>query len=120
MKMKDFKQILNAIQAQQKLQSNYIEDKELIRNNNNDMNTVFAQSSDTVNEMESKKKNLAEQNVKLDEEIRTRNQELSILIHETESNLEYKMKINALATVAVTYALIAVTVPLLIKFFGAE
>lgn len=36
----------------------------------------------------------------------------------TESNLEYKMKVNSLATVVLTYALIAVTLPLILKAFG--
>ena len=35
----------------------------------------------------------------------------------TGSNLEYKMKVNTLATVVLTYALIAVTIPLILRVF---
>lgn len=118
MKMKDFKQILNAIQAQQaQMNEGRInsEGSESISRN-----VVLAQSKDKLEEVKRKKKLLQEQNEKLEEEIQSRNQELSKLIHDTGSNLEYKMKLNALATVAVTYALIAVTVPLFLKFFSGE
>jgi hypothetical protein len=39
------------------------------------------------------------------------------IISLTESNLEYKMKINAITTVAATYALIAITLPFIVRFF---
>src|ERR1700761_6522155 len=35
------------------------------------------------------------------------------IISSTESNLEYKMKVNSLMTVVTTYALIAITLPLI-------
>lgn len=35
----------------------------------------------------------------------------------TESNLEYKMKVNSIATVAATYALIAITLPIIVRLF---
>jgi hypothetical protein len=35
----------------------------------------------------------------------------------TESNLEYKMKINAITTVAAIYALIAITLPIILRLF---
>ena len=117
MKMKEFKNIvLSSIQAQQLSSSGYM--AEGIGKSSN--NSVLAQSSEELGEIEKKRQILEEQHAKLGEEIRKRDQELSNLIHETGSNLEYKMKINALATVAVIYASIAVTIPLLIKFFGAE
>lgn len=118
MKMKDFKQILNTIQAQQaQLNGGSLNNE---GNESISRNVVLAQSRDKLEEVKRKKKLLQEQNEKLEEEIRSRNQELSKLIHDTGSNLEYKMKLNALATVAVTYALIAVTVPLFLKFFSGE
>ncbi|XP_054159545.1 mitochondrial potassium channel-like [Oppia nitens] len=39
-------------------------------------------------------------------------------IANTESNLEYKMKVNSLTTVVVTYALIAITLPIIIRVFS--
>lgn len=117
MKMKPLKQALTLIQTQQQLLNDVpvIDRNESTRNTN--VNTVLAQSQ---NETKEKNDTLNEQNIKIEEEIRTGKQELSNLICETGSNLEYKMKLNALATVAVTYGLIAVTVPLLVKFFGTE
>lgn len=44
--------------------------------------------------------------------------QIESLIQTTESNLEFKMKMNALATVAALYALFAFTVPLILKFIG--
>ncbi|CAG2106755.1 unnamed protein product [Medioppia subpectinata] len=40
------------------------------------------------------------------------------IITNTESNLEYKMKVNSLTTVVATYALIAITLPIIIRFLG--
>jgi hypothetical protein len=40
------------------------------------------------------------------------------LLSNTESNLEYKMKVNSLTTVVLTYALIAISVPILMRIFG--
>ena len=40
------------------------------------------------------------------------------IISSTESNLEYKMKVNSLMTVVTTYALIAITLPLILRAFS--
>lgn len=113
--MRDVNKFLNAIRTQQDI----ISSNAVIEGPNN-TNIVMAQSNDQMEKLKTEKELMEEQKIKLGEEILKRNTELSNLIHETESNLEYKMKINSLATVAITYALIAVTVPLLIKFFGVD
>lgn len=43
--------------------------------------------------------------------------EIVEVINTTESNLEYKMKINSLATIAALYSLLALTVPFILKLF---
>lgn len=44
--------------------------------------------------------------------------ELQPMLDRTEQNLEWKMKINSLATVVSIYALFAITVPILYSLFG--
>ena len=84
MKMKDFKQILNVIQAQQAQLNGGSMNSE--GSESISRNVVLAQSRDKLEEVKRKKKLLQEQNEKLEEEIRSRNQELSKLIHDTGSN----------------------------------
>lgn len=46
--------------------------------------------------------------------------ELVSMLDRTERNLEWKMKINSVATVASLYALFAITFPILCSFFGGN
>lgn len=46
--------------------------------------------------------------------------ELQPMLDRTEQNLEWKMKINSLATVASLYALFAITFPILYSLFGGS
>lgn len=44
--------------------------------------------------------------------------QIANLLSDTESNLEYKMKLNSLATVVATYSLIAITIPVILKLLS--
>lgn len=100
MKRNDFKKIIDAIetstQSQELLVKKVIEDVKEVT----PTSTSSESSSDTIQAKED-----------LESQIQS-------LIQTTESNLEFKMKMNALTTVTVLYALIAITVPLIFKFIG--
>ena len=100
MKRNDFKKILEAIetsnQSQELLVKRVIEDAKEVsyappQEHKIEAQTVNAESLET---------------------------QIESLIQTTENNLEFKMKMNALTTVTVLYALIAVTLPLIMKLTG--
>ena len=46
--------------------------------------------------------------------------EITALLERTERSLEWKMKVQTLATVTGVYALLAITIPILLSIFGGE
>lgn len=94
LKMRDVRQLVKIIETQNLV-------------NSKPETTVLTSTSDNV-----KSYQVAQSQT---EPFQNENQIVQI-ITTTESNLEYKMKINSLTTVIATYALLAVTLPIIIKF----
>jgi len=107
MKRSDFKKILEAIETQEILVMKAIEDaKDVSSSANEDQSSP---ASDKENQSQGQSITTVSEDFE---------SQLQSLIQTTENNLEFKMKMNALTTVAVLYALIAVTMPILFKLTG--
>ena len=123
LKMKDFKKILAAIQEQQRLQSQ--QHSELIMHQEHlKPSASIATTSNSSSQYEEDFSVTSEQSQKTEEliqrlqESQKLNSELSDLIEASKTSIEYKMKVNALMTVVITYGLIAISLPIIFKFLG--
>ena len=104
MKRSDFKRILEAIESSSQNQQQLVE-------------KVLQDVKETTTPLPSESQEEETNQVNSCHKESLENQ-IESLIQTTESNLEFKMKMNALTSVAVLYALIAVTLPLIMKFIS--
>ncbi|RWS21405.1 hypothetical protein B4U80_06460 [Leptotrombidium deliense] len=100
LKMKDFKQLVKAIETKNVSLTSVVEDEQFTDKE------IQVATLDVTGAKVLIQENLEESNKKIEE-----------IMLNAETNLEYRMKINAIVTVVMTYALIAVTIPLIMKFF---
>ncbi|RWS16201.1 coiled-coil domain-containing protein 51-like isoform X1 [Dinothrombium tinctorium] len=107
LKMKDFKQLVKAIETKNSTTS---EVADQLRND-------IVRSLPTVDRgTQVEALDVKGAKVLLQENLEKSSIKVAEILSVAESNLEYKMKMNAIVTVVTTYALIAITLPLIIKF----
>lgn len=121
LKMKDFKKILDTIQVQQQQLQTVAQTEAGSADTKEFVSHLRALSQKTVDNHHQKTSEVNDKSLELIsklEESQKLNNELTDLIQATKSSIEYKMKVNALMTVVITYGLIAITVPIISKFLG--
>ena len=105
LKNRDFKKILAAIESKNhKEQSAFNEVEHRPNEPSNDSDIVEKVSSRVIAQVNEREK--------------PREAEIFQRIGESESSLQYRMKVNAICTVTATYILIAVTLPLIMRLCG--
>ena len=105
LKKSDFKRILEAIENQSRIQQEAV--------------ALIVPSDDPRSKSNDQKSQvLADEQKQLLMKNEEKQAQLAELIETSRSDLEYKMKVNTIIIVAASYALIAVTMPLIFKIFG--
>lgn len=117
MKMNDLKRILTAIEAQNNV---VIAKTTEVLDNENELNLV--EDKDVVVKAVPVSDDISSSVTTIpSEQFRPSTadiSDISAMLSSTESNLEYRMKLNTLATVVGTYALIAITFPIVLRLLG--
>ena len=103
LKKSDFNKILEAIENQSRIQQEAV---------------ALIATSDDPRPFDPKSQVSPQEQSELLIESEEKQARLVELIENSHSELEYKMKVNAIIVVVVSYALIAVTMPIIFKLFG--
>lgn len=114
LKRRDFKELAKMIESQNLQNSN------LPANNNNNptemMASIAGSENKTIASPQTIEMVVPQKSTETQTDLEMKQDKIVEYISVAESNLEYKMKVNALTTVAATYALIAITLPIIIRF----